>query len=152
MSLTLFTLSSATATISTPLTNALNAIGKIKTSLWLMVMWTMLTWILTPILIFTIGYNGYAWASLIISLTVVVVVVVTRKYIPFSLKHIWSPGLAAICMGGILYELLKVVPQNIFSLIGLILLGGISYLGIVFLLARQEVIADVQLIRKQFIH
>ncbi len=42
----LFAIASVFAAISTPLTNALNAIGRVKTTLKLMIMWTVLVWIL----------------------------------------------------------------------------------------------------------
>ena len=44
----MFALSVGWAAISTPLVNTLNAIGKINRSLKLMVIWTLLTWIVTP--------------------------------------------------------------------------------------------------------
>ena len=51
----------AIAGLTTPLTNALNAIGKIKTTLLLMVMWTTLTWIVTVIFIHFFGFQGVAF-------------------------------------------------------------------------------------------
>jgi O-antigen/teichoic acid export membrane protein len=65
----MFTLSIGWSAISTPLVNTLNAIGRINKSLKLMVIWTVLTWALTPLLIWQTGYHGVALASLLISFT-----------------------------------------------------------------------------------
>lgn len=56
MSLVLFSLSVGWGAISSPLTNTLNAIGHINKTLKLMIMWTVLTWIVTPICIYFWGY------------------------------------------------------------------------------------------------
>ncbi len=151
LSLVLFTLASAGATISTPLTNALNAIGKIKTSLYLMIMWTVLTWVLAPLFIFFYGYNGFAMASVIISLTVFVVVYVAKKYIPFSLRPTIKPTISAVVMAIALEGLLHILPTTVISLLVLILLGGGVYVGVIYLLAKDELLADIALIRRQFI-
>lgn len=151
LSLSFFALSATTATISTPLTNALNAIGKIKTSLYLMVMWTILTWVLSPLFIYLFGYNGFAASSLVIALTVVVVVAIAKRFIPFSIKPIWVPTVSVILMGVCLELLMHILPSNVISLIILILSGGVIYLGTAILLARDEVIQDIALIRRQFI-
>lgn len=151
LSLGFFSISSAVAAISTPLTNALNAIGKIKVSLYLMVMWTVLTWVLSPLSIFLFGFNGFAGASIIISFTVIIVVLLAKKYIPFSITPIWVPTASACLMAMILIISRSILPPTLFSLIGLILLGGIVYVGTAFIFAREEVVKDIVLIRQQFI-
>lgn len=151
LSLGFFAINAGLSTISTPLTNALNAIGKIKTSLYLMIMWTILTWGLTPLFIWLFGFNGVAGASALISLTVVVVIIVARKYIPFSVSHLITPTIAAIIMAIILQITVRILPSTVLSLILMIVLGGIVYFGVTIALAREEVFNDVLLIKKQFI-
>lgn len=151
LSLGLFAFGSALSAISTPLTNALNAIGKIKISLYLMVFWTVLTWVLSPLFIVLFGFNGFAGASLVISLSVVLVISLTKKYIPFSIKHLWVPTVGSIVMGFVLLLGVRILPQTLFSVIFLILLGSLVYLSTTFLLAREEVMKDITLIRRQFI-
>lgn len=84
---TLFTLSIAWAAVSTPLTNTLNAIGKINDTLKLMIMWTALTWILTPILVFQFGFNGVALAAFLISFTSLAPIYIVRQHVNL---HIWD--------------------------------------------------------------
>lgn len=151
LSLALFGCNAILSTMSTPLTNVLNAIGKIKVTLYLMIFWTILTWILTPLLILRFGFNGFALSSAIISLTVVLVIYLTKKYIAFSIKPVFGPLLAAFVMGICLYFGSSLVTNSLFSLVILILGGAVIYLAACFLLARQALLQDIALIRKQFV-
>ena len=78
-----FTASVFWSALSTPLTNTLNAIGKINATLKLMVMWTTLTWVLTPIALWAWGYTGVAFAAFVISCTSFVTVRMVNREVPF---------------------------------------------------------------------
>ena len=91
----MFTLSVLWAAISTPLLNALNAIGKINQTLKLMLFWTILTWVLTPILIWLVGFNGVALAALLISFTSILSVILVKKYVPVDIWQNVNAQLAA---------------------------------------------------------
>ncbi len=84
LSFYLFAVASVVASLSTPLTNALNALGHIRTTLKLMMLWTALTWILTLSLLPIIGFNAVAVALLAITSTVALVVVLVKRVVPFS--------------------------------------------------------------------
>jgi O-antigen/teichoic acid export membrane protein len=77
-----FALSIGWAALSTPLVNTLNAIGHINKTLKLMIMWTTLTWILTPIFIWQFGFNGVALSSFIISFTSILSIKMVKEHIP----------------------------------------------------------------------
>ena len=125
LSFYLFVLSSAVAAISTPLVNALNALGKIKVTLQLMVIWTVLTWGITPLFIRSYGFNGFAIASLVISATVFLVVWLSKKYIRFSLVAQLVPSVVCgLIMSIFLYGARFIFPQN---LLILIIVGVTSY-------------------------
>ncbi len=81
----LFALSIGWAAISTPLVNSLNAIGKIDESLKLMILWTVLTWVLTPPLVWWLGFNGVAVSAFIISFTSIFPVLIVQKTVPIVL-------------------------------------------------------------------
>src|ERR1035437_921248 len=147
LSLALFSINAALSSISTPLTNALNAIGKIKISLYLMVFWTIATWVLTPIFIVFFGYNGVAAASALIATSVVLVIYLTRKYVKFDVfKAAMYPFLAAAIMGVVIYLLGPLVIKSLISLVFMIGMGAMVYFLCIFLFARSEVTADVQLV------
>lgn len=150
LSLGFFAFSAAIAAISTPLTNALSAIGKIKVTLYLMIMWTILTWVLTPLAIMLMGYNGFAFAGTIISLTLFVVIWVTKKYIHFSLRPLLPSIIASTVMGILLFFVAKLIVVNLaMTLVG-VLVGGAIYLACLYILARETLQEDFVIVRKQF--
>jgi PST family polysaccharide transporter len=148
-SLALFSINAALSSISTPLTNALNAIGKIKVSLYLMVGWTIATWVLTPILIAVMGFNGVAAASAIIASSVVLVIYLTKKYVKFNVfAATMYPFLAAAIMGIAVYFLSPILVKNLISLGFMICMGAMIYFLCIFLFARNEVLADARIVLK----
>lgn len=99
LALTLFSVNIAWSTISTPLTNTLNAIGHLNKTLILMVMWLVLTWTVTPIGIYFFGFNGVALASALIGCTSLVTVWMVKQVVPFSLwPNIWRQIVATLVM------------------------------------------------------
>jgi len=138
----LLTVSSIFAGLTTPLTNALNAIGKIKVTLGLMVMWTALTWIATLTLIKFYGFNGVPAAFLLVSTTIVVVVQLLKRYIAFSFwkSIIWA--LTGATLQSLWYAgILRIVPHTLVWLIPTGLVGVILY-GTVVWIAEKKRITD----------
>lgn len=149
ISLSFFALNAALSSVSTPLTNALNAIGKIKTTLTLMIFWTAATWLLTPLFILFFGFNGVSIASFIIAISVVLVVSIARKYVEFDIfKAIGSPFIATLFMTFFLYFLSPIVIKDFFTMALMIAAGGSIYIGVMFLLAKKQIFADIQLIKQ----
>ena len=133
MSFYLFAIASAIASLSTPLTNALNAVGKIKTTLYLMVFWTSSTWILTIFFVRLIGFNGVSLSLLLITSTIILVVALTKRIAAFSFwANIRVPLIAAVAQA-IVYQLLRFVFPAGFAWfilsgsLGVILYGGIAW-------------------------
>ena len=149
LSLFFFSINAALSSISTPLTNALNAIGKIKSTLYLMVFWTISTWVLTPLLIVIYGFNGVAIASALISTSVVIVIFIVKRYLVFSiLNSIFYPALSSLIMGIILYLLAGIFAKNLYGLLACIILGAIIYVLTIYILAKEQIKADMLLIRQ----
>ena len=102
----LFTLGIAWSAISSPLTNTLNAIGKINSTLKLMVFWTILTWGLTFPCLWIFGFDGVAIAAFIISCTSLLPAYLVKKVVSFQLwSNLWRQLLAALVMAvfGLVY-------------------------------------------------
>lgn len=136
---------------STTLTNVLNAIGRIKTTLKLMVFWTTLTWILTAGLVFKIGFVGAALASALVASTSVLVIILVRKVIPFSLKNVLAPFLSAVLMGAVVYLLSQKLVFDFFSLALVVFLGGIIYLSLILLLAKERFLIEIRLLKEHLL-
>lgn len=152
LSLGFFALNSGLSSISTPLTNALNAIGKIKITLYLMIFWTVSTWVLTPIGILLYGFNGFSLVSAIIALSVFPVVAIAKKHIEFSiLKTIQSPFIASLIMGICIYFASRYLIHELFSFVIVCIAGAIIYFISLWLIAKNELIEDLTTVRKQFV-
>lgn len=150
VSVAFFAISSALSSISTPLVNALNAIGKIKTTLYLMIFWTVATWILTPLAIMIMGFTGVSVASAIISSSVVLVIYITNKYIPIRIfSLVIRPFIATVVMGSILWSISPYLISNIPTFVLTVVLGAVVYAGMMLLLAKKQLIADWKMVRLQ---
>ncbi|MBI5620107.1 oligosaccharide flippase family protein [Candidatus Gottesmanbacteria bacterium] len=136
----LFTIASAIASLSTPLTNALNAIGKIKTTLLLMILWTASTWVLTVLFVWLFGYNGVAVALLIISSTLWLVVTLVKRVAPFSFWRSVRSALIGTIGQGLFYgSFLTIFPHGIVWYVAGGLAGAILYGGILWLLEGERI-------------
>lgn len=150
LSVLFFGINAILSSISTPLTNALNAIGKIKITLYLMIFWTAATWILTPLSIMVMGFTGVAFASAIISSSVVFVVWITNRFIPIRILGLLvRPLFATLVMGVVVWAISPLLVKNIPTLLLVILLGAMLYAGVMLFLAKKQLLADIKMIRLQ---
>ncbi len=151
ISITFFSLNAMVSSLSGILVNVLDATGKVKWTLYLMVFWTILTWILTPLLIWLFGYNGVAAASFFVTLTISITIYLVKKYIPFSFwASIIKPLLATIIMGCFVFIMTRVFVSNIATLSLCIGLGGIIYIAGFYLIARNELYEGITIIRRKY--
>ncbi len=144
----LFAFSTYFAAISTPLTNVLNAIGHVKYTLYLMIMWTILTWVLTPILTYFYGFEGVAISSFVISFSSIATVMIVKSKLNVEvLKSITSPTIASIIMAMITYFVSLHLVRDKLSLCLTILLGALVYSLVIFILEKDRLIKDLKSIR-----
>lgn len=145
IALYLFIINSVFAALTTPLTNALNAIGKIKVVFKLMIMWTVLTWIVYPILALKYGVNGVALGAAIVSLSSIIAVMAAKRYLAFGFfKSVFKPTLATILMGLLILILNNLLPENILMILILIIVSLIFYFGLVYAMVGQDFITDTK--------
>lgn len=138
--LSLYSLNALVASVSVPLTNFLNAIGKIKITLYIMIFLTVGTWVSTLLLVMYFGYNGVALASFLVAASGLVVIYFVKKYIQFSFIHqVYKQLLASIIMAGSVF----LFQSFINSLWTIFVIGGVSvgvYGVIMVLLAKDEIL------------
>lgn len=135
----LFSISSAIAALNSPLTNALNAIGKIKITLFLMIMWTGLTWVLGSICIHLFGFNGFALSLLLISSTILVVVRILKNISDFSfIGNIRAPLISSVVQFGWYCLAWWLHIRSIPILIAWSIVGVILYSGSIFIFERRK--------------
>lgn len=147
LSLTFFSLSTILSSLSTPLTNILSAIGKVKITLYFMVIWTVLTWVISPLFIMWYGYNGVAMASFLISFSSVGVFAITRSFIEFSMIRPIIPAAAAAIAMFIFTLFTQHIVASFPLLILQIIMSFAFYFGVLYLLARTEIHKTVKFIR-----
>lgn len=145
ISIIFFSLNAIVSSMSGVLINVLDATGKVKTTLKLMVLWTLLTWILTPLFIYLFGFSGVAIASFIITLTIVITIYLVRKVVSFNfMKSIHKPFIATIIMALFTYLIADFIVKDLISIFFVIILGGAIYLFTIYLLAGKEIINDLR--------
>lgn len=147
ISLALFAVNALWSSLSTTLTNTLNATGRIKTSLKLMIMWTTLTWGLTPFLIFKLGFNGVALASALTATTSIIAIFIVRRIVNIKvLPNITAPIIATASMGAFVYSLSPIIATSFPKTAVLILAAAILYAILLLIFAREKVIQELSLI------
>ncbi len=146
----LFVIASIFAGLSTPLTNVLNAIGKIKITLYLMIVWTVLTWILGPFLVFKLGFNGVAISSAMIGLTVIFPVLMVKRFVNFHLVANIMPSLVASMILAVFFYLTLSSTTKMIWLIFLLFMGSIIYLVSVYLLTKGRIFEEAKTLWQNF--
>lgn len=146
----LFTLSIGWSAISTPLTNTLSAIGKINRTLQLMIIWTVLTWILTPVAMYFFGFNGVAIAAIAISFTSVLPIYYVREFVKIDVwEQVWRQLFAAVAMSVLGVVLLPVMKQSLFH----VAFGGgaisIAYLVTLLVIGKEKIFTELHSLRKK---
>lgn len=143
--LTLLSINVIFAAVTTQLTNLLNAIGKIKITSALMVMWTVLTWVFVPYLARRFGVEGAAAGYAVVGSSSIIAIFVVKRYVNFSLiDGALKPFFASIVMGASLLVLRSLLPQNIASLGILIAAGATVYAFSILALVGASIIEDVK--------
>lgn len=142
-SLIFFSLNALFSSLSTPLTNFLNAIGKVKVTLYLMVFWTVTTWVITPVAISFYGYNGVGLAAFLISLSSFGVYYVAKRYVDFAFyRTIFAQSLASLVMLGFILLARPLVTSflHVFIISGV---AAIVYSILLFLIDRKNLMKTV---------
>lgn len=145
IALTLISLNTAWAAVTTPLTNLLNAIGKITITLRLMIMWTTLSWLIIPLLAISQGVNGASLGFSIVGASSIVAILVSKKYIDISLvESVFKPLASSVVV--LIFLLLvkdKMVPSYPWFF-ALLFAGGIIYSVSTYIIVGPKILADVK--------
>jgi O-antigen/teichoic acid export membrane protein len=155
-SLSLFAVSIAISAISTPLTNALMAVGQVNKTLNLMILWTIMTWVITPPAIRYFGYEGVAISSLFIAAsTIFLPVYLLRRVVRFDiLSSIWLQTLASVIMMVIGWVGRDIWSRSFRWLILGMLISGASYGLVILALGWRRLLSEIKSlgILKKWLH
>ncbi|KKQ43499.1 MAG: Polysaccharide biosynthesis protein [Microgenomates group bacterium GW2011_GWC1_37_8] len=141
------------AAATTQLTNLLNAIGKIKVTFKLMIMWTVLTWIFVPILAIKYGVDGAAAGYSLVGASSLIAIYIAYKHVPFNIyETIIRPAIGTLIMAATLLVVRSVLPSSLSSVWMIILLGGIIYFSTMYLLVGSSILIDAKKGIKEIFH
>lgn len=135
VALSILSINCALAAVTTPLTNALNAIGKITLTFKLMIMWTVLTWAFVPFLATSYGLNGAALGLTLVGLSSFVAIYLISKYIKVNyLEAVGKPLIISLLMGGAVFIVKGLFIISALQIGVMIVVGFVSYILAIFLI------------------
>lgn len=135
----------AFAGATTQLTNLLNAIGKIKITFYLMIMWTVLSWALIPFLSIKFGVTGSSVGYSLVGSSSIVAIYITKKYVNFSIMNsMIKPLIGSITMGIILIAIRHFLDVSINSMLILTIIGFIVYVSSMISMMGVSLIEDAK--------
>jgi len=143
-----FLLGAIPVVFTTTATNVLFSLGKSKTVLRLMIIYTVLTWAVGIPLIVRLGFEGIAWAGVVVGLSSVVLVRKSLKEnnVPFSLiRAIRVPFLASIIMALAIWWPMANLVNRLLALGFWVLVGALVYTGCLFLILRGRIKEELAL-------
>ena len=143
----LFLINVSFASVSTPIINALNALGHIKLTLRIMVFWTALTWVLTLTMVQVYGFIGAALAAALVSVTSLVTIYYIQKIVEVKILRNLFPQLVS-AFGMLIFLLLirEYSDDSVPHLLITIVIGGLVYFGLIFVILRDKLISELKLI------
>lgn len=138
LALTILATNSALAAITTPITNTLNAIGKISVTFRLMIMWTILTWVFVPILAISGGVTGAALGFALVGLSSIVALIYALNFIQIDyFKALAKPLVVATAVGIVLLVIRMLIPVSLTQVITMIAAGLMTFIVFVLLIEPQ---------------
>ncbi len=133
------------AAATTQLTNLLNAIGKIRITFYLMIMWTVLTWAFIPVLALKFSVIGASIGYSLVGASSVVAIFIAKKYVNFSLTDsMVKPAIGALVMGVILIIAKRFLPVSLNSMMILAAAGIIIYAASMLSMMGLSLVADIK--------
>jgi len=130
----IFCLSAIFSSYSTPIINLFNALGKAKISFIFMFIWTVMIWVLTPIMTKHYGYFGFPIVQLIIASSFIFVIFIGKKMVTFSfLRSIYRQIISSLVMAIVVLFIYQLPLGIIYRLVLMTAGGFLSYIILLFL-------------------
>lgn len=135
LALYILSASSALAAITTPLTNTLNAIGKISITFRLMLLWTAATWVLVPPLAILYGLNGAAVGLTLVGMTSFFALFIISKFVAINYWFsVGKPAIGVFALGVVTIFVKSIVPTSILQVVCMLLSGLVVYTTVILFL------------------
>lgn len=113
-----------------------------------MIMWTTLTWTVTPLMVYLFGYTGVAIGSAVIALTSGITILMVKEYIKISfLDQIWRQTISSVVMGGALLLTLSYWSQSFLMLGAGVVFGAVVYALVFLPLGYKKLFVELKTLR-----
>ncbi|PIS09406.1 hypothetical protein COT75_01870 [Candidatus Beckwithbacteria bacterium CG10_big_fil_rev_8_21_14_0_10_34_10] len=147
----LYCFASAWGALAVFLTTIFNAIGRIKTTFKLMVLWTVLTWLFTPYLAVKFGFLGVAVGTVLVNLSSFIAIFIVKKYVKFNFSsQVLGPLSASLVMFVLISWLKKYLILNLATtIIIIIILSIFIYMGIIILVNKRKLKEEAGFLYKE---
>lgn len=143
----------AVSGLSNILVNALDATGRVKTTLGLMIIWIVTTWVLTLTLVVRFGFTGISVASFLVTLTVVLTVYLVKRVVEFDfLGFIWPAAMSSVAMGVTMIYISRLLANSYLALVVIGVSGAILYVALMCLFAKEKIITDLRIVLRAYRH
>lgn len=144
----LFAVNIGWAAMTSPLTNTLNAIGHIDKTLKLMIWWTSLTWLLTPLGLKWFGFTGVALVAAVVASTSVIAIYLVKQVLTLRfMEQIWRQAIASGVMGVILLYLQPQWQVSWSKFVTGIGMGVVIYGAITLVLGKTKLVQEIKSLR-----
>ncbi len=132
------------------LTTIFNAIGQIKTTFKLMILWTTLSWLVTPILAAKANVVGVALAVIVVNISSIVAIFIVKKWVNINfIAQVKGPFLSSALMLLISFYLQSLLPKNLWGVLISIMTGGIIYTAALILLDNKKLLDEFNYLKKE---
>ena len=142
----------AGTSITTPLVSALNAAGRVRSTLILNIIWTIAQVALSLALLPSMGYAGIALAFAIVRIgAIVAIIVMTQRVVPMHLGHaVATPLAASLIAAAAAFGATRVLTPSLVNLVlaGLLFVG--VYAALMLLLDRHRIREEITTLLVQF--
>lgn len=139
----IFVVAAFLSTYSTPFINLFNALGKVKISFTFMLLWTVTTWICTPLFTQMFGVLGFPLTQLVLALTSILVALKARQIVQFNLfRPLFPLIVSTLIMGLLVAILIQVAGASVAIIILSVILGVLAYLGSLFFIFKINAVKE----------
>jgi len=125
----IFCFASLWGSLAVFLTTVFNSIGKIKTTLKLMVFWTIISWIFIPILSLKFGVIGASVAVGLVNFSSIIGIFIIQKWIMIDFwGQFRGPFIGLIIMIVVNLTLQSHLPLNILGIVSIMIISALTYI------------------------
>lgn len=126
--LTYFSLNAAMACVFITLVNLFNSRGRVRLTLYLMIFWTILSWVLNIGLIYAYGPIGVGISSLLMGIASLVTLFYARKMVKIDYGNFLLPAAAAVVTLFTAFSVEAYIPKSYTGMLVAVLFAAVMYL------------------------